>query len=440
MKVARYLVALSLVLAFATFALAQSGRRPVYQPNSSSSSANPGNANTTATNGTCPQVTFPGEYGNGGLSTRSSSSTQSANSNTNANGEEVLKIDTTLVSLPVTVLDRNGKFIPYLTRCDFHIYEDGVMQEVTEFAAVQAPFHVVLLLDTSGSTAFKIEDMHDAAIAFTNQLRPDDRVMVVSFDSRVRVLAEFTSDRAVLRDAIRSTHNGGSTKLYDAVDEVITQHLSRVQGRKAIVLFSDGVDTSSRTSDRSTLELVEESNVLVYPIQYDTSGDMRARGGYPGGGYPGGRGGRNGRVNIPPIYIPGIPGGRRWPLVNWATPPQIQIGRGGGGPEDYERANRYMRDLATHSGGTYFKGDTISNVSDAFVQIAEELRHQYSLGYYPTNANNDGTVRRLKVRVSQAGWIVKAKESYRAAGTAATNSDGSTDRPVLKRRNFEATN
>src|SRR5262245_25508858 len=178
-----------------------------------------------------------------------------------------IKVETALVTFPVSVLDKNGKFIPHLMKSDFHIYEDNIEQEIASFADVEAPFNVVLLLDTSRSTRFKIEDIQRAAIAFVNKLRPDDRVMIVSFDSDIYIDSEFTSDREVLRRAIRETHTGGSTRLYDAVDLVITERLSRVQGRKAIVLFTDGVDTASQlATDRSTLARVDESGVLVYPV------------------------------------------------------------------------------------------------------------------------------------------------------------------------------
>lgn len=413
-------------------ALAQSGRRPVYPgPNGSPSAVNKNEPSTTG-NGTCPQVRFPGEYD--GMPTRAAITTSSTNSSGDPNAEEVLKIDTTLVTIPVTVLDRSGKFVPYLTRCDFHLYEDDVRQEIAEFSAVETPFNVVLLLDTSGSTSIKIEEIHDAAIAFTNQLRGSDRVMVVSFDSKVRVHTDFTSDRNVLRQAIRETRNGGSTRLYDAVQEVITKYLNPIQGRKAIVLYTDGQDTSShRATYRSSLELVEESDVLVYPIEYDTFDGMR------GGNYPGNR-----RMPLPDIWGNPRGGGgyplpppqrrRPWPFATWAVP-QIQIGGVGGDPE---KAHRYLQDLATHSGGTLFKGDSLVGISSAFAKIAEELRQQYAISYYPTNGAQDGSYRRLKIRVSQTGWIVKAKEGYRAQGkntTATVKSKDEEERPVLRRKN-----
>ena len=433
MKSARIIFACLAITIFSLFALAQSGRRPVYQPNSPNTSKS-GESTGTATNkdGTCPVVTFPGEYGVGGLSTRPTTAATTGSTNSDPNAEEVLKIDTTLVSIPVTVLDRSGKFIPYLTKCDFHIYEDGVMQEVAEFSAVESPFHVVLLLDTSNSTRFKMDEIQEAALAFINQLRSQDKVMVVSFDSNVRTHCQFTSDREVLRRAIYETRTGGGTKLYDAVDQVVNERLNQIQGRKAIVLFTDGVDTSSRhASARSNIELVEESDVLVYPIQYDTY-DMMNPGG-PGGYPPGGQ-------RRPDIW--GNPGNyplpfprRRWPFQNMVTP-QIVIGGGGAGnPGDYQTASVYLEDIATHSGGRRQKADSIINLSSAFSSIAEELRHQYSLGYYPTNTAKDGAFRRIKVRVNNASAAVRAKEGYKAPGhgTGAQNSD----RPILKRRNFD---
>jgi Mg-chelatase subunit ChlD len=220
--------------------------------------------------------------------------------------DSTIKIDTTLVTIPVTVLDRDGKYIPNLTKRNFQLWEDDIQQEISDFTSVEVPFNVVLLLDTSRSTVFRLEDIQRAAVAFVEQLRPEDRVMVVSFDDKVYVDSEFTSDRARLRRAIYQTRTGGGTKLYDAVDLVISERLNRVDGRKAIVLFTDGVDTTSRLANAaSTLEQVEESDVLVYPIRYDTEGQLNRPPIY----------GPNGpTINIP-WPLPRLPRGRRWPVV-----------------------------------------------------------------------------------------------------------------------------
>src|SRR4029079_783251 len=127
---------------------------------------------------------------------------------------DVIKVNTTLVTLPVSVTDRDGRYIPNLKKEDFRLWEEGVEQNVAFFSSVDKPFSLVLMIDTSGSTRFRLEDIQDAAITFVNQLRNDDQVMVVSFDDDIRVLSEFTNDRSRLRDAIRRTRPGNGTKLY----------------------------------------------------------------------------------------------------------------------------------------------------------------------------------------------------------------------------------
>src|SRR6266576_5389629 len=115
---------------------------------------------------------------------------------------DIVRVETTLISIPVSVMDRDGKYIPDLTKDDFRVWEDGVEQKVAYFASTEKPFTVALLIDTSGSTRFKLGEIQDAAIAFVEQLRPDDRVMVVSFSDKIRVLSQPTSDRYVLRERI----------------------------------------------------------------------------------------------------------------------------------------------------------------------------------------------------------------------------------------------
>jgi VWFA-related protein len=347
-----------------------------------------------------------------------------------ADDEATIRVETTLVTIPVSVLDRHGKYIPHLEQRNFRIFEDGIEQEIAEFGTVETPFHVVLLLDTSRSTRFKIEDIQRAAIAFVAELRPEDRVMVVSFDSDVYIDSEFTSDRAQLRRAIYRTRTGGATKLYDAVDLVITERLNQIEGRKAIVLFTDGVDTASKlASARSTAERVEESGALVYPIQYDTEGDLANPPIFGGG-----RGRGNGPVIIDPWPLPRFPRGRgrRWPF----DPLLNQFPRGDS-RDEYSRASRYLRELAERSGARLHHADTLGNLSQAFSLIAEEMRHQYALSYYPTNTARDGTYRRIRVQVNQPNLVVRARDGYRAAGgTQAHAGDPSQDdraRPALKR-------
>lgn len=337
---------------------------------------------------------------------------------------DVIRVDTTLVTLPVSVTDRNGRYIPNLTKEDFRLWEDGVEQQVAFFASVDKPFSVVLMIDTSGSTRFRIQDIQDAAITFVNQLRPDDQVMVVSFDDDVRILTEFTRDRGRLRDAIRRTRTGDGTKLYDAVDLVINQRLNRVSGRKAVVLFTDGVDTTSRrASYAGNVRDAEEVDALIYPVQYDTYSDVNSG----GSTWPGMR-----RVPTSPadilIQILGGMGGRRG-------------GRSGGGGigssrTDYEQANRYLRDLAERTGARQFQADSTSNLAYAFGNIAEELRRQYSLGFYPKRPPQQGQRRQIRVRVNQPNLAVRARDSYifNGAGSASQDKTAQKPAPVLRRK------
>ena len=336
---------------------------------------------------------------------------------------DVITVNTTLVTIPVSVMDRDGRYIPNLRKEDFRLWEDGIQQDVAFFASVDKPFSLVLMLDTSGSTRFRLENIQDAAIAFVNQLRQDDRVMVVSFDDQVRVLSEFTSDRNRLRNAIRRIETGNSTKLYDAVDLVMNQRLNGIDGRKAIVLFTDGVDTTSRqASYASNVRDAEELDALIYPVQYDTYSDQ-------GGG--------------------GSSGSSRWPKSNGDLLGQILGGifnkgggnnsGGGGGAgntrREYDLADRYLHELADRTGARSYQADTTLNLSAAFANIADELRRQYSLGYYPKTQAQAGQRRQIKVRVNQPNLVARTRDSYvfNPSGTVSdTASRGSA--PVLQKK------
>ncbi|HLE63414.1 MAG TPA: VWA domain-containing protein [Pyrinomonadaceae bacterium] len=186
------------------------------------------------------------------------------------NEVETIKINTDLVVVPVIATDLNGLYIPDLKRDEFFLEEDGIKQEIAFFATISAPFHVVLMLDTSASTQEKLTAIQRAATAFVEQLKTGDLVKVISFDDQVRDLNDFTSDRGLLKAAINNTQPGRGTKLYDAMALAISS-VRRIQGRKAIVLFSDGVDWhSDDASFDGTLRGLDEEGVIVYPIRYDT--------------------------------------------------------------------------------------------------------------------------------------------------------------------------
>ncbi|MEP6570147.1 MAG: VWA domain-containing protein [Acidobacteriota bacterium] len=183
---------------------------------------------------------------------------------------ESLKTDTNLVTVPVIAATRDGNYIPDLREEEFNISEDGQKQQIAFFATVSAPFHVVLLLDTSASTEEKLSSIKSAAAAFVEQLQSGDRVKVISFDTELRELSDFTNDRAVLRKAIYKTTSGQGTRLYDAF-ELALASIRTVRGRKAIVIFTDGVDYhSAQATFEGSLQGLDEEGVIVYPIRYET--------------------------------------------------------------------------------------------------------------------------------------------------------------------------
>ena len=328
---------------------------------------------------------------------------------------DIIRVNTTLVTIPVSAMDRDGRYVPNLQKEDFRLWEDGIEQDVAFFQSVDKPFSVVLMLDTSPSTMFRLEDIQDAAISFVDQLRADDKVMVVSFNDDIKTLSEFTTDRRKLHHAIRRARTDDGTRLYDAVDMVINKELGRVSGRKAIVLFTDGVDTTSRRADYySNVTDAQELDALIYPVQYDTRQDMNA------GNFP-----PIGRIDIWGTILGGVFGGGR---------------RGGGryprgtARNDYEVADRYLLELANSTGGREYKADTLHNMSQAFANVAEELRRQYSIGYYPKRPAQAGQRRFIRVRARQPNLAVRARDSYifNPSGTADVVDNTQRNAPSLR--------
>ncbi|HET8783393.1 MAG TPA: VWA domain-containing protein [Pyrinomonadaceae bacterium] len=314
------------------------------------------------------------------------------------NEGDVIRIDTNLVTVPVSALDRDGRFISDLQREQFKVFENGAEQKIAYFESTEKPFTVALLLDTSGSTFFHLWEIKEAAINFAKQLRPQDRVLVVTFDRLVMLLTEATNDQNVVTEVIeRNAITGFSTRLYDALDLVIKARLNKIDGRKAIVLFTDGVDTGSyQATFKSTLHEVEELDALIYPIQYDTTDfvDAQTR--------------TNATITTTTVRSRHFPT-RSSSQVTYGTPkasgPGTQIG-------DYKLAGQYLHQLATKTGGRLYEANDRTQLSEAFSKIAEEMRHQYSLGYYPETTLQSGERREIKVRVDRPDVAVRARDSY----------------------------
>ncbi len=307
------------------------------------------------------------------------------------NDTEVFTIDIELVTVPVKVYDRSNRLVNGLTKENFQILEDDVPQEIAYFSNEAQPFTVALVLDMSYSGTYKIAEIQNAALAFIAQLRENDKVMVVSFDEQVHLLCNPTTDRKIIYSAIKKTSVNSGTSVYDALDLVMNERFKKISGRKAIVLFTDGVDTTSRrASSSNNISDALELDALIYPIQYDTFNDVQAI--------------KNKSVIIQPptvnnpFPVPTIPNG---------TP-----GSEGTTVEEYKKADEYLIDLANRTGGRIYKAVSTSNLPLAFSRIAAELREFYSLGYYPKADSQTGKRRKIKVRVNRQNLVVRSRTEY----------------------------
>jgi VWFA-related protein len=322
-----------------------------------------------------------------------------------ADDNDVVSVDTRLVTIPVRVIDRRNRFRGGLAKENFKVFEDNVEQEIAYFTNEAQPFTVALVLDMSYSTTFKIGEIQSAAISFIDQLRPEDRVIVISFDRDVHMLCEATSDRGKIYRAIRSTRISEGTSLYEAVDMTINDRLRTIKGRKAVVLFTDGVDTTSmRSNDGRNYQDVLELDALVYPIRYDTFADVQAMKNKPVIDIP------NSKPTTTPPTIP--TGGTPFPTSIPQGPAVRTPSDKGTTPEEYKYAEEYLTKLADFTGGTIYLASTVGNLNKAFTKIASELREFYSLGYYPTKEGVPGRTHRIKVRVDQPEVAVRARNSY----------------------------
>lgn len=301
----------------------------------------------------------------------------------NVSDGDVIEIESNLVTIPVSVFDRYGLYVPGLREEEFSIFEEGEEQEIAYFGISDKPISVLLLLDTSPSTEYKIEEIQAAAKSFVRLLKPEDQVMVIEFDGNSHVLTKFTKDRRKIDEAIDDADFGYGTSIYDAVEMSLVKYLSQVQGRKAIVLFTDGVDTTStKATYDDTLYEAEESGALIFPIYYNTFQNLQNN-----------SGGIFGRV-INPI---------------------------GTRPQDYALGRKYIQDLADLTGGRVFKPEsTPGGLTRAFEGIAEELRRQYNLGYYPTETGKPGERRKIKVRVARPNLVIRSRDSYIVGETIST--------------------
>lgn len=337
--------------------------------------------------------------------------------------DEVLRIDTQLVEVPLVVTDKSGKPLLNLKQNNFAVYENGKLQEVAEFFTTSAPFEVALLLDTSGSTRSDLAVIQRAAENFINSLRPGDRVSIIAFKSFVEdnrsvaaseVLCDLTDDRAKLKDALLRVKTSNGTPYYDGLLQVTEQVFRQKQagdfrGRRALVALTDGVDSTSIGGFDEVEEKFAEAGFISYFIQVNTrdffeenllgdcQGAMRFSAAqirrYYRTFY------RNSKVE------------KTFDFCKLGDFERLAISKA-----LYELADLEMQRLAKNSGGKIFPVVDLTEARAAFKKVADEIGTKYSLGYYPSDDRRDGTYRKIEVKLKgiPAGAVVQAREGYTA--------------------------
>ncbi len=269
-----------------------------------------------------------------------------------------------VVSLNVTVSDLDGRFVTDLEQTNFQVYEDGVQQNVTFFTRTQLPIALAMLIDTSASMDERMVTAQEAAIGFSQRLRPEDLAEIIDFDSRVNILQTFTNDAVKLEQAIQQTSAGGSTSLYNAIyislRELSKAPLRRADVRReAIIVLSDGEDTSSLVTFDEVLEQAKRSETAIYSIGLQ-SDDSRSRVGF-------------------------------------------------------READFVLRQLAQETGGRAFFPNEVDELPKIYQKISDELSSQYSVGYISGNPLRNGQWRRIVVRVDRESIEARAKQGYYAS-------------------------
>jgi Ca-activated chloride channel homolog len=346
---------------------------------------------------------------------------------TSSGGEEVgendvVRVDTQLITVPVVVRDQEGRPVTGLTASAFQVYEDDLPQRVATFAASDAPFEVALLLDTSGSTRAEIALIRRAAYAFIESLRAGDRVAVISFttteDGRrklatVAVQSYLTADRQALQVAVQNIGSSNGTPYYDALECVVKDIFRdpprpEMQGRRALVALTDGVDSTSLSGFASVRAHLLEAGLLAYFVKVDSEDyvedrlladcqDDRTL-----------RLSRSQLERYRRIFDPRADSIDYADFCSLGSFERIAINR-----SLYNLARGEMEQLGRDTGGRTFSATGLEAARDAFAEIAAEIGRQYSIGYYSNNKSRDGRFRQIRIGVrGMADAHVSAREGY----------------------------
>lgn len=338
--------------------------------------------------------------------------------------DDVIRVDTELVEVPIVVTDRTGKPLLNLKQANFTVSEDGKLQAITDFSATSAPFEVALLLDTSGSARADLQLIQRSAQNFINALRPGDRVSIIAFktenkDNRAAPVSELisglTDDRAALRSALERVNTSNGTPYYDGLVKVVESVFNGLpsaefRGRRALVALTDGVDSTSISDFDEAKEMLEKAGIICYFIKVNTRdffeqnllGDCEIN---PT---------RFSAAQIRRYYKKFYPNSKIEKADDFCKLGDFE--RLAISKKLYELADTEMSMLAKASGGKVFPVGDLSEARIAFKSVADEIGTKYSLGYYSSNEKRDGSYRKIKVDVKglPVGTLIRARDGYTA--------------------------
>jgi VWFA-related protein len=301
--------------------------------------------------------------------------------------DDVISVNTTEVLLPVTVRDRNGQLVSNLTRKDFRIFEDGVEQPLSDLSLRQVPVDVALIVDASSSVSNNLDDFRTAAEGFASHLAVDDRVSLIQFDDRVVMLQDWTRSLVQLRRALKRIVPGMFTRFHDAMLLASRDQSPRGNARHAIIVLTDGIDSGRGTSFESALRAALQSQTTVYVVS-NTQIERAAK-----------------QEELSTL----LSGSDSAVRFN-----ELRIGDLRMGLAALDSSERNLEQLTAATGGRLYKPSSFNDLEKTYAEVADELRHQYTLYYSPLNTKRDGQFRRVRVETTNPVHQVSARIGYYA--------------------------
>ncbi|MFN6964115.1 MAG: VWA domain-containing protein [Pyrinomonadaceae bacterium] len=305
-----------------------------------------------------------------------------------AQDDDPVKIDTSIVRLNVGVVDKRGRPITTLTRSNFSVFENGVKQDISRFEPTAAPFSLVIVLDMSGSTLSMRQVMKQSAFRFIDALSPEDRIAVVEFYDKINLRNDFTTDRRTIANSIEVSNGRGKTQFYKALDFALNKLAGEGSRRKAVIVLSDGVDTTVRDADREFLSKLPEASVPGAIKPEDSALLQRILNKADALGAT--------------IYPLALPTGDPAKLAD-PTPRQIEM---------YKASRARLQMVADRTGGTLHKINRLEEMGTLYAQVAAELRTLYTIEYQPQNLKRDGAWRTIRIEVDDPELLARTRQGY----------------------------